>query len=82
MSKESRTVPAAFRGYLLPYCAHDSLIDTRDQLRLLSEFTQARSDTPEALLLRPDVLSELFARVATHLDEALSLVVRHGPDPA
>lgn len=82
MSKESRTVPAAFRGYLLPRCAHDSLIDTRDQLRLLSEFTQSRSENPEALVIRPDALSELFARVAAHLDDALSMIVNHGPDPA
>ena len=82
MSKEPRTVPAAFRGYLLPRSAHESLIETRDQLRLLAQFTEARSKVPEVIYLRPDALSELFDRLATYVDDALSVAVCESPEPA
>jgi len=75
MSKEPRKIPAEFRGYLLPRSAHDSLIDTRDHLRLLSQFTQARSEIPESIIISPDALAELFERVANHVDDALATVV-------
>jgi len=75
MSKDPRKIPATFRGYLLPRSAHDSLIDTRDQLRLLSQFTQARSETPESIIISPDALAELFERIANHLDDALATAV-------
>jgi len=82
MSKDSRSIPAAFRGYLLPRSAYESLIETREQLRLLAEFTQARSELPERIVIRPDTLSEMFERVAGYLDDALSLAVYDGPEPA
>ncbi|GAA5081741.1 XAC0095 family protein [Lysobacter panacisoli] len=82
MSKDTRTIPAAFRGYLLPRSAHDSLVQTRDQLRLLAQFTEARSDAREYIVLTPDSLSELFDRVANHLDDALSATVHDGPMPS
>lgn len=81
MSKDTRPIPAAFRGYLLPRSAHDSLIDTRDQLRLLAQFTETRSEQREVLFVTPDALSELFDRVANHLDDALSAAVRDPPHP-
>jgi len=82
MSKDTLAIPAAFRGYLLPRSAHDSLIHTRDQLRLLAQFTQARSDAAEYIVIPPDALSELFDRTASYVDDALSVVIQHGPDPA
>ncbi|UTA52744.1 hypothetical protein L3D22_10080 [Lysobacter soli] len=81
MSKDTRSIPAAFRGYLLPRSAHDSLIHTRDQLRLLAQFTEARSESSEYIVIPPDALSELFERTASYVDDALSLVVHHGPEP-
>ena len=75
MSKESRSTPAAFRGYLLPRSAHESLIHTRDQLRLLAQLAQARSDSPEYVYVHPDALSELFERTAAYVDDALATVV-------
>lgn len=81
MSKDTRTIPAAFRGYLLPRSAHDSLVQTRDQLRLLAQFTEARSDAREYIVLTPDALSELFDRVANYLDDALSSAIHDGPAP-
>ena len=81
MSKDTRSSPAAFRGYLLPRSAHDSLVQTRDQLRLLAQFTEARTEPTEYVVLSLDELSELFERTAGYVDEALSLVIQHGPDP-
>jgi len=81
MSKDTRSIPAAFRGYLLPRSAHDSLIHTRDQLRLLAQFTQARSESPEYIVIPPDALSELFERAATYVDDALSVAVCESPEP-
>ena len=81
MSKETRAIPAAFRGYLLPRSAHDSLIHTRAQLRLLAQFTQARSGSPEYIVIPPDALSELFERVASHVDDALSVAINEAPGP-
>ena len=75
MSKEPRTIPAEFRGYLLPRSAYESLIQTREQLRLLAQFTEARSERIENLYLSSDALSELFERVASHVDDALAAVV-------
>jgi len=75
MSKEPRKIPAAFRGYLLPRSAHDSLVQTRDQLRLLAQFTEARGDQPENLYVLSDALSELFERVAGYVDDALAAVI-------
>ena len=82
MSKDTRSIPAAFRGYLLPRSAHDSLIQTRDQLRLLAQFTQARSESPEYLVITPDALSELFERAAAYVDDALSVAILDTPKPA
>ncbi len=48
---------------------------------LLSQLAEPRSEPAGYLVLRPDALSELFTRVAEHLDNALSAVVQHGPDP-
>lgn len=81
MRKDPRSIPAAFRGYLLPTCAHESLVHTRDQLRLLAQFTEARSEQREVLFVSPDALSELFDRGANHLDDALSAAVRDAPPP-
>ena len=81
MSKDTRSIPAAFRGYLLPHSAHDSLIQTRDLLRLLAQVTEARTDPTEYGVLSLDALSELFERTAAYVDDALSLVVQHGPEP-
>jgi len=81
MSKDTRSIPAEFRGFLLPRSSYHSLIDTCEQLRLLSEFTQARSSFPERLVIQSDALAELFSRVAGHMDLALSVVVPHGPNP-
>ena len=82
MSKDSRSIPAAFRGYLLPLSAHESLIQTRNQLRLLAQFTEARSEASEYIVIPPDSLSELFERIATYLDDALSCGVLESPEPA
>ena len=79
MSKDSRSIPAAFRGYLLPRSAHESLTHTRDQLRLLAQFTQARGESPEYIVIPPDALSELFERVANYVDDALSVAVCDSP---
>ncbi|UTA53518.1 hypothetical protein L3D22_14310 [Lysobacter soli] len=81
MSKDTRSIPAAFRGYLLPRSAHDSLVQTRDQLRLLAQFTEARTEPTEYVVLSLDALSELFERTAGYVDDALSLVIQHGPEP-
>jgi len=81
MSKDTRSIPAAFRGYLLPRSAHDSLTQTRDQLRLLAQLTEARSEPTDYVVLSLDALSELFDRTASYVDDALSLVIQHGPDP-
>lgn len=81
MSKDTRSIPAAFRGYLLPRSAHDSLIQTRDQLRLLAQFTEARTEPAEYVVLSLDALSELFERTAAYVDDALSVVVLHGAEP-
>jgi len=81
VSKDTRPIPAAFRGYLLPRSSYQSLLDTCAQLHLLSEFTQSRSNLPESLFIRSDALAELFSRVATHLEHALSVVVPDGPEP-
>jgi len=81
MSKESRPIPAAFRGYQLPLSAYESLIQTRDQLRLLAQFTQARSETPENLYIPSDALSEMFERIANHVEDALSAAVCESPGP-
>lgn len=80
MRKDPRSIPAAFRGYLLPTGAHESLVHTRDQLRLLAQFTEARSAQREVLFVTPDALSELFDRVANHLDDALTVAVRSAAD--
>ena len=81
MSKDTRSIPAAFRGYLLPRSAHDSLTQTRDQLRLLAQLTEARREPTEYVVLSLDALSELFDRTASYVDDALSLVIQHGPEP-
>jgi len=81
MSKDTRSIPAAFRGYLLPRSSYQSLIDTCDQLRLLSEFTQSRSSFPERLFIQADALAELFSRAAAHMELALSVIVPDGPEP-
>ena len=82
MSKDTRSIPAAFRGYLLPRSAHESLTHTRDQLRLLAQFTQARSESPEYIYVHPDALSELFERIAGHVDDALSVAICESPERA
>jgi len=79
-SKDSRSILAAFRGYLLPRSAYESLIETREQLRLLAEFTYAHSEPPERILIRPGSLSEMFERVAAYLDDALSLASATTPN--
>jgi hypothetical protein len=81
MSKDTLAIPAAFRGYLLPRSAHDSLIATREQLHLLAHFTEPRCEPAGYFVVPPDALSVLFGRIAAHLDDALSVVVQHGPDP-
>jgi len=81
MSKDTRSIPAAFRGYLLPRSAHDSLTQTRDQLRLLAQLTEARREPTEYVVLSLDALSELFDRTASYVDDALSLVIQHGAEP-
>jgi len=81
MSKDFRSIPAAFRGYLLPRSAYESLIETREQLRMLAEFTQARSELPERIVIRPDTLSEMFERIASYVDDALLLAVCADDEP-
>ncbi|GAA5081883.1 XAC0095 family protein [Lysobacter panacisoli] len=81
MRKEARSIPAAFRGVVLPHSAHESLVRTRDQLRLLAQLTEPRGDAPETVFVSPDALAELFDRVAHHLDDALSVVVDDGAEP-
>ena len=80
MRKEARSIPAAFRGYVLPHSAHESLMRTRDQLRLLAQLTEPRGDAPETIFVNPDALAELFDRVAHHLDDALSVAVQDEAD--
>ena len=80
MSKDALAIPAAFRGYLLPQSAHDSLITTREQLHLLAQLAEPRGEASGYLVLPRDALAELFTRVAQHLDDALSAVVRLGPE--
>jgi len=81
MSKESRSIPAAFRGYQLPLPAYESLIRTREQLRLLAQFTEARSEASEYIVIKPDALSEMLERIATYVDDALPSAVCESPGP-
>ncbi|WP_206861108.1 XAC0095 family protein [Lysobacter changpingensis] len=64
-----------FRGYLQPRSAHESLIHTRDQLRLLARLARARSESPEHVYVHPGALSGLFERTAAYVDDALATVV-------
>ncbi|WP_342315683.1 hypothetical protein [Lysobacter sp. FW306-1B-D06B] len=80
MSKDTLAIPAAFRGYLLPRSAHDSLIATREELYMLSHFTEPRCDPAGYFVVRPEGLCALFGRLGRYLDDVLSTVVLHGPD--
>jgi hypothetical protein len=64
-----------FRSYLLPGSAHESLIHTRDQLRLLARLAKARSESPEYVYVHPGALSGLFECTAAYVDDALATVV-------
>ena len=77
MQKEVCSSPAALRGMLLPDFAHHKLVQTRDQLLLLSQLAESRRGDPDEYEFRiqPDALAELFDRLASYLDEVLGCVV-------
>ena len=81
MSKDTLAIPAACRGYLLPRSAHDSLIATRDQLYLLAQLTEAHTRPAGYVVVPPDSLAELFDRFGCYVDDALSAVIAHRPEP-
>ncbi len=77
MQKDACRSNAALRGVVLPDFAHHRLIQTRDQLLLLSQLAEPRGSEPEEFELRitPDALSELFDRMASSIDDVLGCVL-------
>ena len=77
MQKDVCHSPAALRGVLLPDFAHHKLVQTRDQLLLLSQLAETRGDEPSEYEFRiqPEALAELFDRMALYLDEVLGCVI-------
>ena len=77
MQQEVCRSPAAFAGVLLPDFAHHKLMQTRDQLLLLSQLAEPRRGDPldYEFRLQPEALAELFDRMALYLDEALGCAV-------
>jgi hypothetical protein len=66
--KVTEPVRPTSEGYLLPEDAHFSLLQTRDQLRLLALLADPRGvDEPE-LRLSSGALAECFWRLAGELD--------------
>lgn len=77
MQKDVCRSPAALRGVLLPDFAHHKLVQTRDQLLLLSQLAESRGDESGEYEFRiaPEALAELFDRMALYLDEVLGSAV-------
>jgi len=77
MQKDVCRPRAALRGVLLPDFAHQKLMQTRDQLLLLSQLAESRRDDPldYEFRIQPDALAELFDRIAFYLDEVLGCAV-------
>jgi len=58
--------------YLLPLSAHAVLVHTRDELRLLSQLAEPRSeDDRDQIVLSTEALSDCFSRIAEQLDGVL-----------
>lgn len=63
--------------YQLSMAAHAVLVHTRDELRLLSQLAEPRSeDDRDEIVLSTEALSDCFSRIAEQLDGALQTVQR------
>ena len=77
-TRSTETTPS-MTTYGLPLAAHAVLIHTRDELRLLSQLAEPRSeDDRDEIILSTEALSDCFSRIAEHLDDVLASAIREG----
>jgi len=79
MRNGPRNTEAAPPSYILPIAAHAALIHTRDELRLLAQLAEPRSeDDRDEIVVSTEALSDCFGRIAEQLDAALRNARRAG----
>ncbi|WP_394537598.1 hypothetical protein PRJ39_15900 [Lysobacter enzymogenes] len=67
---------ASSAGYLLPVDAHRSLIQVRDQLRLLAQLAEPKGEQAvDVIYLSAEALALCFDRLADDLDSVAQAVV-------